>query len=133
MDLLGLAGDRKQQRIRLEESGGGGSGLKNVIPNLIILVVFAEEESSVQNLMDSNCIQYRVTGGGGGEGGGGALSYRVVSQESEQSNGTSVNTNSLGNVQVSKLCFSYISTFPPLPKGCACKPPQWSVLRDWKP
>ena len=105
MDLLGLAGDRKQQRIRLEESGGGGSGLKNVIPNLIMLVVFAEEESSVQNLMDSNCIQYRVTGGGGGEGGGGALSYRVVSQESEQSNGTSVNTNSIGNVQVSNLDF----------------------------
>jgi len=80
MDLLGLTGDRKQQRVRLEESGGG-----------------SEEESSVQNLMDSNCIQYRVTGGGGGEGGGGALSYRVVSQESEQSNGTTVNTNSIGN------------------------------------
>jgi len=85
MDLLGLSGDRKQQRISLEEGGG-------------------EEESSVQNLMDSNCIQYRVTGGGGGGegggGGGGSLSYRVVSQESEQPNGTGpVNTSSIGNVQ----------------------------------
>lgn len=79
MDLLGLSGDRKQ-RISLEEGGGG-----------------SEEESSVQGLMDSNCIQYRVTGGGGGEGGGGSLSYRVVSQDSDQSNGTSVNASSLGN------------------------------------
>jgi len=81
MDLLGLSGDRKQQRISLEEGGGG-----------------SEEETSVAGLMDSNCIQYRVTGGGGGEGGGGALSYRVVSQDSsEQSNGTSVNAGALGN------------------------------------
>jgi len=86
MDLLGLAGDRKQQRLNLEEGG--------------------EEERSVPNLMDSNCIQYRVTGGGGGgggEGGGGggagSLSYRVVSQDSEQPNGTSVNPSSIGNVQ----------------------------------
>ena len=49
--------------------------------------------------MDSNCIQYRVTGGGG-EGGGGSLSYRVVSQDGEQTNGTSVNASSLGNVRV---------------------------------
>ena len=51
--------------------------------------------------MDSNCLQYRVAGSTGGEGGGSALAYRVVSQESEQSNGTTpVNATSLGNVQV---------------------------------
>eukprot|EP00092_Neocalanus_flemingeri_P011114 GFUD01011968.1.p1 GENE.GFUD01011968.1~~GFUD01011968.1.p1 ORF type:complete len:253 (-),score=63.54 GFUD01011968.1:407-1165(-) len=80
MDILGLSGDRKHQRISLEEGGGG-----------------SEEESSVQGLMDSNCIQYRVTGGGG-EGGGGSLSYRVVSQDGDQqSNGSAVNASSLGN------------------------------------
>ena len=56
--------------------------------------------------MDSNCIQYRVTGGGGGGEGGGALSYRVVSQDSEQSNGTSaVTASTIGNVQVFNIKF----------------------------
>ena len=69
----------------------------------------------MQNLMDSNCIQYRVTGGGGGGGGeggggGGSLSYRVVSQDSEQPNGTSVNPSSIGNVQVQNLLFNILKT-----------------------
>jgi len=61
--------------------------------------LYSEEENTVPSLMDSNCIQYRVTGGGGsGEGGAGSLSYRVVShQETEQTNGTSVNATSIGN------------------------------------
>jgi len=81
MDLLSLPGDRKQQKVSLEERS-------------------SEEGSSVQTLMDSNCLQYRVAGSAGGESGGSALAYRVVSQESEQSNGTTpVNATSLGNVQ----------------------------------
>jgi len=42
--------------------------------------------------MDSNCIQYKA-----GEGGGGSLPYRVLLQDGEQTDGTSVNASSLGN------------------------------------
>jgi len=86
MDILGLSGDRKRQRINLEEGGEG--------------------------MMDNNCIQYRVTGGGGatgpaGEASGssnGSMTYRVVnSSEGEASSPsrTSISSNSsaLSNVQ----------------------------------
>lgn len=83
MDLLDLAASERKQRQ--------------------ILDVGSEENNSA-GLMDSNCIQYRVTGGSGAEGGssGGPLSYRVVTSEGEQTtNGgsTTVNTSPLGNVQ----------------------------------
>jgi len=82
MDLLDIAEARKAQRNLLDDAS-------------------EEESSAVSGLMDSNCIQYRVTGGsGGGEGGG--ISYtRVVSTDSEQSNGGSatVSASTLSNVQ----------------------------------
>lgn len=82
MDLLDLgSGDKKQPRHFLDDG-------------------------SEEDQMDSNCIQYRVTGGGDGatnSPANGALSYRVVSSEAtEQTNGgtTTVNSaNPLGNVQ----------------------------------
>jgi len=87
MDLLDIASeDRKPQRQLLDPAT-------------------SEEETTVTNLMDSNCIQYRVSGGSGGSGGegtnGGGLSYRVVSTESESSNGGSstVSASTLSNVQ----------------------------------
>jgi len=86
MDILGLSGDRKRQRINLEEGGEG--------------------------MMDNNCIQYRVTGGAGGSGpsgessgsSNGSMTYRVVnSSEGETSSPsrTSISSNSsaLSNVQ----------------------------------
>lgn len=81
MDLLDLgSGDKKQPRHFLDDGS--------------------------EDQMDSNCIQYRVTGGGDGatnSSANGALSYRVVSSEAtEQTNGgtTTVNSaNPLGNVQ----------------------------------
>lgn len=72
MDLLGLSGDRKQQRMSQEERG---------------------EESSIQGLLDANCIQYKVGGGAS------CLPYRVISQDGDLTGGTCVNTSSIPNVQ----------------------------------
>ena len=104
MDILGLSGDRKRQRINL-----GGKVLSSSLSEF--LNCFPEEGG--EGLMDNNCIQYRVTGGGGGAGqagessGGanGSMTYRVVnSSEGETSSPsrTSISSNSsaLSNVQV---------------------------------
>ena len=105
MDILGLSGDRKRQRINLEGE-----------IQWVVLFVWVGECSVVEGgegMMDNNCIQYRVTGGGGGTGppaessgsSNGSMTYRVVnSSEGETSSPsrTSISSNSsaLSNVQV---------------------------------
>ena len=139
MDILGLSGDRKRQRINLEGK------IQWVV--LFVWVVECSVVEGGEGMMDNNCIQYRVTGGGGGTGppaessgsSNGSMTYRVVnSSEGETSSPsrTSISSNSsaLSNVQVwpglvpgvaTKLTFNVA--------GCAGQSDQWAVLRDWKP
>ena len=100
MDMLGLAGDRKRQRINLE-------GKSLVERSEMWLSVIEGGES----LMENNCIQYRVTGGSGGSAGesspssNGGMAYRVVNTTEGETTTTtrpsiSSSNSALSNVQV---------------------------------
>ena len=140
MDILGLSGDRKRQRINLE--------------GIVVCLTSEWLDCSVaeggEGMMDNNCIQYRVTGGGGGTGApgessgssNGSMTYRVVNTsegETSSPTRTSISSNSaaLSNVQVRQAVVASPSahqaalTLTAL--GCAGQPYQWTVLRHWKP